>query len=184
MIKNDAATLVKQLRESFEDRLPANLRGRITSPLDDPTHIRRRDFDIHRIRLLPVRKLPSRFWSSTWCFYEISAGAFGGLPPGSLVARRPQILPVAQIQFFQAPNQKALGDGHYRTPVEQILRSAQAQRPDDWTFTPARPHSSDEGWAYQHLMRRYSAGEIGSVAEDLTWLIEQTLEQFAAMPGC
>jgi hypothetical protein len=33
-------------------------------------------------------------------------------------------------------------------------------------------------------MRRYPAGEIGSVAEDLTWLIEQTLEQFAAMPGC
>ena len=184
MIKNDAATLVNELQKSFVARLPANLRGRITSPSVDPTHIRRLDFDIHRIRLLPVRKLPSHFWSSTWCFYEISAGAFGELPPGSLVARRGQVLPVAQIQFFQAPNQKAFGSGHYRTPVERILRTVQAQRPDNWTFTPARPLSSDQGWAYQHLIRRYPASELESVADDLIWLIEQTLDQFAAMPRC
>ena len=184
MTKNDDVSLVKQIRESFENRMPTSLRGRLVSPLEDPTQIRRLDFDIHRIRLLPVRKLPSRFWSSTWCFYEISAGSFGELPPGSLLARRPQVLPVAQIQFFQAPNQKAFGDGHFRKPVEQILRSVQALRPEDWTFSPVRSHAGDPGWAYQHLIRRYPAGEIEAASEDLIWLIEQTLEQFAAMPPC
>ncbi len=174
MTTDDYKPLVQETYDLLEKFLPNSIKDKVTKNNRDPSRVvgAGRGIDQYRVRILPVRKsmVPSNFWSSAWCFYEIAAGTLGDPLRDNLA--------FGQVQFMHAPNTKPCGLGRYTSAVESILKRLHALRPRDLHL-----FESSKGCTRIHLIRRYRPPKPPHyqpqlAAKDLAWLIEQTLEKF------
>lgn len=154
--------------------LPPHIVENLTVPPSDPQPLKKKDADIMRLRILPKRKHPVQFWSSSWCFYEIGVGSYGrGNGTG---------LNIGGISFVQFPNQKACGEGRYLRSVSDIVRGLQRQRNTEFEVVVA----GEAGAVSTQLFRRYMTKSspqfpVQIAAEDLAWLIQHSLPKFEAI---
>src|ERR1051325_8250643 len=171
----EARRLVEQTYDAFEALASSAWKAKLVKHQADPSPVERRDkgIDQWRIRLLPTRRemQPVKFWSSSWCFYEIAVGRLG-----APFARSD----IGQVQFFQASNNSQCGNGKYLEAVKQVLEKSETCLPQFKTIV------INDRSAYFHLARRYSPivnGGYGPhrAAEDLIRLIEVTLPQVQAL---
>jgi hypothetical protein len=126
---------------------------------------------VTQLRILPEPKQPVRFWSSSWCFYQILVGpADAGTNLGG-------------IQFLQFSGQDACGGGLWRKPVAAILRELQTRRPAEFSITEL----NDKGAIKPQLCTRYRMSSqcktfpVEQAAADLAWLIQESLPRFQAL---
>jgi hypothetical protein len=144
----------------------------VTSVPKDPAFIPKdRCKDVMRIRVLPKAKIPSGFWSTHGCFYEIGVGPYFPLCLGG-------------VQFFQYSQQQQCGS-RYAAEVGQILKQLQSLAPRGFLLGP----TSDGKF---HFQRRYMASEFkgrkqvmlfpcAQAAADLAWLIAESAPRFATL---
>ena len=168
----DDRSAVEVACERLIKMLPPNIRTSITvhwesGSGDKPDFVERPSYDIkhHRGRFLPPRgrlRTPKTFWTPQWCFYEIGAGVYG--------ADR------SQVQFFMAGNQAVCGGGRYNRQVDEILRKAAEKRAD------AVHRSILRGCPYAHLWIRSRIVNPEKMAEDMAWIIEETLPALLSIP--
>jgi hypothetical protein len=118
-----------------------------------------------RIRLLPpAPRKPKNFWAKERCFYEMNVGTYSGTS-----AR-------CEVQFFMAGNQRVCGSGRYNGPVEQILAAAARHRPDV-------EHISIFQSPYAHLRIRNRVPDPRRMADDMLWIIENTINELESIPN-
>lgn len=163
----DDQSSVKLAVDHLMKSLPCNLQGQIVPHWDrqslgqpdrtENVHVRH-----YRARLLPPRggRRPTSFWNTEWCFYEIGAGAYAGLP----AAR-------TQVQFLMAGNNGQCGNGHYNSSVERILHRVALKRSNF-------EHKSILRYSYAQLRVVGSRVEPVQMAEDMLWIIQETLGEF------
>ncbi|MBN8246208.1 MAG: hypothetical protein J0L84_02050 [Verrucomicrobia bacterium] len=178
--------LLQQIHDSVEQRLPRSLRAKLEWEKKGPRSVSKKGCgDILRLGLLPpTPRHPRGFWDPSWACYEVSVGRYDPLVEPNIMAGSPPIAAQAEVQFYHASHQKGLGSGHYLKQVERILRDLQILRPAHWTFIPAG--GQDSSHVVQFLKRRYSLAEMAGdgpqvAADDLIWLIENTLPKFQAL---
>lgn len=123
---------------------------------------------LFRLRILPRKKQPKNFWSSTWCFYEIVVG--------SSSPRDGSGLNVGSVHFIQFVNQKACGGGHYTVPTLEIFKKVQVAHGQ----FRLNPPGADR--VFTAFVRRYPisfrAFPIDEAANDLALMIAETLPKF------
>lgn len=161
---------LKQALAALLSSLPKSLEGRIAPAWKDaaqePDFIDKPEKGIrhHRIRLLPTApRQPKGFWSKSWCFYEMNVGTY------DRTADR------CEVQFFMAGNQKVCGNGAYNQMVDKILAMTARKRPD-------AEHISILGNSYAHLRIRHRIPEPRRMAEDMLWIVTNTLDQLESIP--
>ena len=167
---NDQA-IVKAALEEFL-RLPSEITGRVlpewesgyfekADPIDKPN----KGIRHFRIRLLPAKpRLPRKFWTKSWCFYEMNVGAYEGS-----AAR-------CEVQFFMGGNNSACSSGKYNDAVDPILSAVSRKRSD-------AEHISIYWTPYAHLRIRNKIPDPARMAGDMAWIIENTLDQFESIPS-
>lgn len=151
----------------------------IVKPPSDPALIPKDNCkDVMRIRVLPKKKLPTGFWGVSGCFYEIGVGRYAPLLGDS------SSLCLGGVQFFQYPQQERYGGGQYETDVKVILKKLLAIAPKGFSL---RAPETDGKF---HFQKRYVASEHKGVlfpcnqaAEDLAWLVSESIPQFWAIPN-
>ncbi len=151
------------------EKLPPELRDALSPAKGDPQpHPTIKN--VARLRLLPRRKSPPTFWSSTSCFFEITVGirSTTGLVQGT-------------VAFFQYPNKKVCGSVRYYRPTIEILRTAEAKRPE-FRLDPAGGGQGafiifERGFA----VKEFTAFPALRAGEDLAWLITQTLPRIQTL---
>ncbi len=170
----DDRSAVEVACERLIKMLPPNIRSSIavhweSGSGDKPDLVERPSYDIkhYRGRFLPRRgrlRTPGQFWTPQRCFYEIGAGVYGRGPDRS------------QVQFFMAGNQAVRGGGRYNRQVDDILRKAAEKRAD------AVHRSILRGCPYAHLWIRSPLVNPGKMAEDMAWIIQETLPELLRIP--
>jgi len=169
MIAGERNELAQVAWQTCLENLPPELRAALSPPKGDPQpHPTIKN--VARLRVLPRRKLPPTFWSSTSCFFEITIGI-----------RSTTALVHGTVAFFQYPNKKACGSGRYYRPTIEILRSAEGRRPE----FHLDPTGGEKG-AYIIFERGYAVKEFSAfpavhAGEDLAWLITETLPRIQAL---
>jgi hypothetical protein len=128
--------------------------------------------DVMRVRVFPKKRLPKHFWNVDACFYEIGVGPYEG-----------RAFCLGGVQFFQYAKQQRCGGGSYETAIESILRSLLPTAPKGFFFEPP---SIERKF---HFEKQYSGKDYGpgvlfpckDAANDLAWLIEQSLPKFFSL---
>jgi hypothetical protein len=139
----------------------------------DPQPFKKGGTNIVRLRILPQKKVPARFWDNTWCFYELGVGSYDN-----------SALVLGGVAFLQFSDQQVCGDGLHQSAVRQILEHAHRQRANDFQLGD----SSGGGATMPFLGRRYRANPaqkffpVELAANDLAWLINVTLPEFQKLP--
>jgi hypothetical protein len=160
--------LVRETWKVCQSLLPAKLAASLKAHAKDPAPLDKGATNIIRLRILPEIRQPLKFWSGTWCFYEIGAGSY---------ARGPgEGLNLGGISFVQFPNQQVCGAGLYRQRVLQILNRLAATRQNDFTVQDATSIHLARRYLVQHRAFPYKIA-----GQDLAWLIAKSLPAFAAL---
>jgi hypothetical protein len=140
------AALLEEVFQTTIRLLPEAIGRDLTLASRDPSELKKGGTDIHRMRILPRKKRPAQFWSSSWCFYEVGIGRY---EPGS-----GEGLNLGGIQFFQNPNAQVCGKGKHSGGLIPILKCLAAIRPE-FRFEVY-------GTGKIHLDRHYLAREHGT----------------------
>lgn len=152
-------------------KLAPSLPRSVKKPVKDPQFSGKTGDAIAKIRLLPLDRAPKSFWSSSWCFYEIGVGRyeigranFGG------------------VQFVMYPNSKQCGSGRYLPGVTAILKSLKAG-PRKGFFLNLSGGRSGAAilCGFHYCLGEFREFPVETAADDLAWLIQQTLGKFAAL---
>lgn len=173
MKNSESQRIALQTWEACRKQLPQGCDWSVAPHPKDPLPLNKKGNApfVTRLRILPEPRQPSRFWSSSWCFYEILVGPIdGGTNLGG-------------IQFLQFSNQNACGAGAWHDPVMEILRNLHARRPKDFLLTEV----NDKGVRKPQLCTRYRMSPqcksfpVKQAASDMAWLIENSLPKFHAL---
>lgn len=152
--------------------LPKSLADNLVAPKADPAPFKKSGNDFVRLRVLPRQKTPLNFWNSSWCFYEIAVGNYGGG------------FTVGGVAFIQFPNQKVCGEGRYLQPVLAVLEKLRAERAAEFELCAASPGlSAVTGFSRRYFVREFPVFPPAVAGRDLAWLIHKTLPQFEALPS-
>jgi len=149
--------------------LPQSLTGNLVIPKNDPAPFKKGATDIMRLRILPRQKTPLNFWSASWCFYELGVGLYDGS------------LNVGGLQFVQFPFQKMCGSGSYWRPVIGVLDSLKDGRAGGFQLLPASGRGSPTLYQRFYRNRDFPRFPVAETAQDLAWLVQKTLPQFAVL---
>lgn len=175
----NAASLRNMAMEVFDQAvaiLPVRIGQDVAPHRSDPVPFKTKGSEFMKLRILPRTKAPVRFWSSSWCFYEVGIGHY---------ARRDgEGLNVGGIQFLQFSNNAQCGAGAYAKQVEAILTQLHGLRPE---FRLDRPGSGDQDHCSlerRYFVKQFAAFPVQVAAADLAWLIKESLSRFqACIPG-
>ena len=157
------------LLDSFDRclaQLPPNIASNLTHPPSDPSPLKKKQNDIVRIRVLPRKKSPVSFWNSSWCFYELGLGVYGGA------------LTVGGVSFVQFPFQDTTGDGHYCRPAIDILQRLGTGNGNAFQLIPASGPGTATSYKRLYRNKDFPFFPVDQAAKDLSWLIANTLPAF------
>jgi hypothetical protein len=166
--KDSGAILLDTLDRCLA-QLPPKIAGNLTHPQSDPSPLKKKQNDIVRIRVLPRKKSPVSFWNSTWCFYQLGLGVYGGA------------LTVGGVSFVQFPFQDKTGDGHYCRSVIEIIQRLGAGKGSSFQLTPASGPGTATSYKRLYGNRDFPFFPVEQAANDLSWLIANTLPAFEAI---
>ena len=146
--------------------LPQSLAENLVVPNADPEVFKKGATDIMRLRVLPKRKAPLNFWSTSWCFYEIGIGTYDGT------------LNVGGVQFVQFPFQKVCGSSRYWRQVINVLESLKDGRVGEFQMLPSTGPGTPTLYQRFYRNRDFPLFPVTEAAQDLSWLLQKTLPQF------
>jgi len=91
------------------------------------------------------------------------------------------------IALFYPVMQKSAGGGRNLQQAVSILREVERKRPDFFTVRPGDSLPNGYAWSYLNVFKRYYLKDSPCVnpqiiADDLAWLIDETHDQFKALP--
>jgi hypothetical protein len=151
--------------------LSPTLPDAVRRPPKDPHHFKKEETDIVKTRLLPTERAPASFWSATWCFYEIGIGSYG-------IGRAN----FGGVQFVMFPDNQVCGGGAYRRGVTGVLDGLNPGRRRGFF---CEPNGGSTGAAilcgFRYCLGAFTEFPMETAADDLAWLIKNTLRQFAAL---
>ena len=153
--------------------LPPALRTAIERHPDDPAIPDKKSdrLGIVRVRLLPIKKQPSKFWSANWCFYEIGVGKYDG-----------DGLCLGGVQFLQFAGNDPDGRARWTPHVTAMLKEIEDTNTLGSRFSPR----NSSGVVTSQIATRYRPPNhkyfpVSQAAADLAWLITATLPRFQAL---
>jgi hypothetical protein len=169
MNMKDAQSTLLSVFDNCSAQFPKSITSNIQYARNDPQPFKKQNTDIIRMRILPRKKAPVSFWSSTWCFYELGVGVYDGA------------LTVGGVLFVQFPYQKVCGRGSYATPVADILRALGTGK--ESAFECHIPSGPGDCTTYKRLYRckQFPIFSVDQATEDLCWLVSNTLPKFEAL---